>query len=464
METEGREVEVKHFFQRHDIWSKMLSVMIAIALWGFVVNEEDSLERTVRYTIPVTLSGQQQLLQEHSMAVIAGQDSKVVLTVTGTNPNIIKLTADDFTVTVDVSDLTEAKTYSNVPYQVSLPATSPSLQLKSSQPSNVTLTTDVMTTKEVPVQAVCAESAPEGYLYATPSVSKDTLEVYGPESVLQTIEDAYVSVPMNNATTDVSEDCVFELQDAEGKPVDTTYLQTEETSVQANVNVYKIATVPLKVTLKPSAQITEDMATVTIDPVSVQVYGKKSVIDNLESIAVGALDLGSEQTGAQITKPILLPSGVYLMSGQPSQAKITLQIDGIATRTVNISNITLVDINANETKPDIALGTQSVQVTLRGKTSSLNALSVDDILVSAQFDSSVLGAGTHDVALSVSVKTSEVTIVEHTKVAQVIISDGTNPIAVDGVPQNDIPITDVQPAEDANAASENQGIETEAVQ
>ncbi len=464
METEGREVEVKNFFQRHDIWSKMLSVMIAIALWGFVVNEEDSLERTVRYTIPITLVGEQQLLQEHSMAVIAGQDSKVVLTVTGTNPNIIKLTADDFTVTVDVSDLTEAKTYSNVPYQVSLPATSPSLQLKSAQPTNVTLTTDLMTSKQVSVQAVCGESAPEGYLYAAPSVSKDTLEVSGPESVLETIVNAYVLVPMNGATTDVSEACSFELQDAEGEPVDTSYLELEEASVQVNVDVYKIATVPLKVTLKPSAEITEDMATVTIDPVSVQVYGKKSVIDNLQSIAVGALDLGSEQTGAQLTKPILLPSGVNLISGQPSQAKITLQIDGIATRTVNISNITLVDINANETKPDIALGTQSVQVTLRGKTSSLNALSVDDILVSAQLDSSVLGVGTHDVALSVSVKTSEVTIVEHTELAKVIISDGVTPIDTGSTGQNGGNTSQEQDSDNSSGNTANQQPETEAAQ
>lgn len=425
METEGREIQVKGFFEKHNIWSKLLSVVIAIAMWGFVVNEEESLERTVKYTVPITLTGETQLLEEQGLAVIAGQDAKVTLTVTGTNPNIIKLTDKDFAVTVDVSQLTEAKTYQNLPYNITQPSTSPSLKIKNTRPNTVALTLDTMTEAEIPVHAVCEEEAPDGYLYTTPVTSRDTITVKGPATMLAQIEEAYIAVPTDKRTDMIRESCSFVLRDADGNAVDTTYLSWDVDSVTVTVNTYVRKTVPLKITLLPSAEITSDMANVTIDPENVEIYGTENALKSVYSLSLGTLDLHHTQTGSRIKRKINLPAGVRLVSGQSTDAEITLQIDGVATQTLEISKITLVDLNSNEEKPSVTLETDTVQVTVRGKSSRLNALSVGDVQVSAQFDSHALGNGVHTVPVAVSVKTSEITIVEYTQNVTILVSDGT---------------------------------------
>ena len=70
--------------------------------------------------------------------------------------------------------------------------------------------------------------------------------------------------------------------------------------------------------------ITENDCDVTIDPSSIKVAGDSRIIDDMESIEIGTIDLSSFSSGYEHTFAIELPDGVQNLTGV-SEAKVTLR-------------------------------------------------------------------------------------------------------------------------------------------
>ena len=76
------------------------------------------------------------------------------------------------------------------------------------------------------------------------------------------------------------------------------------------------------------------------------------MLSDIKEINLGEIDLGSVHTGTPISMSIKdkLPSGVSLVSGQPETANVTISVDGIATRKVQVSKFAWND-TAQENTP-----------------------------------------------------------------------------------------------------------------
>lgn len=413
---------MKDFLKKHDIWTRLLALALAVCLWAFVMSTE-KLERTIVVNVPLTLTGEQALLSEHGLAVVGGQDVKIALTVKGITPGIFTVNATNFKAEVDVSALAEAKTYQDITFNVSTIKATPSLEIKTIKPSSISLTVDKMIEQEVKVAALLQGNAPTGYLYGAPTTDLETVWVKGPQNKLNTIASAQVVIPTNDMKESSTLEADYTLYDHKGAALDITYLEMEKTKVQVHVPVYQIKTLPLHMNLRGSGSITEDMASVTITPSTVEVYGESGALADLNMISLGTLDLRQTQTDEEITRDIKLPAGVRLMQNQPGIARITLQIDGVETRSMVIPEINLIDTNTSPNKPKVTLQTDSVDVTLRGKSSAFDALNTSIINVSAQLDSSTLPPGANRIPVAVTLPTSAITVIDYTETVTVFIGE-----------------------------------------
>ncbi len=104
--------------------------------------------------------------------------------------------------------------------------------------------------------------------------------------------------------------------------------------------MYNIDTLPLTVTLKDGGKLTAHQVKYSINPESVKVVtSDQASLGDLKELNLGEIDLGSVRTGVPIELSIRdkLPEGVSLENGQPDKAKVTITVDGIATRKVQVS-------------------------------------------------------------------------------------------------------------------------------
>ena len=443
---------MKEFFVKHRISNKLLSLFLAACLWVIVMNTQNPTIDGTYKGLPIQLTGTEELLENKGLMVIEGQDQKVALTLSGGSTALQSVRGSDIGITVDVSGANDPgrQTFS---YKPTLPTVADKdgkyVWTKSMVPEKVVLTLDRVVSKSVPVSAVLGDGASDGYLYDAPTVITQTVSIEGPQTILETIDAARVVVPVDGVTKGGTKSYDYTLLDSEGNAVESEYITRTTSKVTVRLSVSKLKTVPLTVKLIPSEEVTADMATVLITPQQVQVSGAEDVIDALGEIQLTTIDLATEQTGAERTVRIKTPPGVTLRPDQPTYAKLTLQIDGMGSRTIKTSEVTLVDTNPGASKPAVTLAEgQTIEINLRGKNSVLTAVTAADVRVTASFDSSTLSPGEHVVPVTVTLQAanSDVTILDNTPkevTIMVAAEDGTVPVSPDapeeGEPQQQEP-------------------------
>ena len=151
------------------------------------------------------------------------------------------------------------------------------------------------------------------------------------------------------------------------------------------------------------------------------------MLSDIKEINLGEIDLGSVHTGTPISMSIKdkLPSGVSLVSGQPETANVTISVDGVATRKVQVSKFAWNDTAQENTPYTVNILTKSVEMELRGSESQLKKVDVNNLSIGLTYDSVSLGVGRHTVkgvATTVGLP-SGVTLVEEDIEVEIEITD-----------------------------------------
>jgi len=144
--------------------------------------------------------------------------------------------------------------------------------------------------------------------------------------------------------------------------------------------------------------ITENDCDVTIDPSSIKVAGDSRIIDDMESIEIGTIDLSSFSSGYEHTFAIELPDGVQNLTGV-SDAKVTVEVNGSHTKTFTTSNIACKGVSNGY---HATIDTKEIEVTLRALSQdALNRIKPEDITVVA--DLSDYGSTTGQIIVNAKV-------------------------------------------------------------
>lgn len=382
-------------------------------------------------TVPgsIDLEGADSLMQDYNLSVIEGLDSTVSFTVEGGSSAIsalLKSTAR-IRVGIDVSDIDAPGEYF-MRYTIQLPASSGVTVNNSYRAKTIRLVVDEITSKDVPVSLPeTIGTPPSSYLYGVPSVGLKTVQVTGPISILETISTARLLPDADGLTHSQTLACPYELLDESGQAVASPHLSYDPEYVGVSIPVYKYAEVPLEVALRPGTDITADMVKVKIDPATIKIFGSQTAVDAVKSISLGTIDLNGVHDGVQQAMNIPLPTGLQLMEGQPAAATVTLQIDGVSTKTVTTGNVQLTDTSTLQPRFHSALNGETIELTLSGKRSAVTAFDLSKIHVSVIFDSAAYGTGVHLIPAKVTFpRDSGVTIVnEETLKASIAITDAT---------------------------------------
>ena len=165
--------------------------------------------------------------------------------------------------------------------------------------------------------------------------------------------------------------------------------------------ILKTKEVSLRVQLISGGGITASDCDVSIDPSSIKVAGDSRIIDELENIELGTIDLSSFNNGYEHTFAIVLPEGVQNLTGV-SDAKVTIEINGTHTKTFTTSNIACKGVTSGYRAN---IDTKEIEVTLRALSQdALNRIKPEDITVVA--DLSDYGTTTGQIIVSAKVTVS----------------------------------------------------------
>lgn len=372
------------------IFSLVLSLLIAVCIWIYVVTAVTPEDSQWVYNIPVTFENENGLFADRNLTLTDGRNDTVNLKFKGNRQEISKLSNSNITVTADLSQVTgPGSWFLTFDYELPETVNASSISLEARSSSTVEILVDKLTTKEVPVQAVFRGGVAEGYASDPIELEYDSLEVSGPADVISTISYAQVLLERTNLSKTVSDTLSYTFMDENGEVVDSDEIQCEVDKIGVMMVVNMVKEVPLRVQYIDGGGATSDYVVEKIEPSTVTIKGPAEELEGLNSLTIAKIDLSSIQSTHTQTANVVIPDGMTNLT--ESEATIQLELVGLTEKSFRVTNLELA--NAPDSEELMAtLGTASLQVKLRGPAEVMETVSASNIRAVA--DLSFLGNST----------------------------------------------------------------------
>lgn len=388
--------------KRNKIPRILLAMLISVFLWLYVVTVVDPNDTKVVYSVPVTYENMTSLT-DNNLVMTSGQNATVTLKFYGRRSDLNNLTSESLTVTADVSRI-KSEGEQNLSYTVTLPdsVSDNNVQLTERTPSRLTVDVERAVEKQVDVEVDISNEVADGYVadLEAMKISPETITVFGPEAEVSKIDSARVSLDIGGVTETVDNSFPYQLVDSDGNAVDTTNFRCSADAVDVMLTVEKYKEIPLTLELKAGGGAKEKNVTVTLSPAYITISGPGAIVDAMDSVSIGTLDLASmtEMTETK-TYDITLPDNVTNVSGQ-NQVTARIVLNGLSAKTLEVENFSV------SHKPDglnVTIVTTTLEITIRGPSDEIEAISAKDLTVQGDL-SDFSQAGTYKIPVTVTSK------------------------------------------------------------
>ncbi|MCI9597406.1 MAG: hypothetical protein HFE75_08940 [Firmicutes bacterium] len=286
---------------------KILSVLIAVCLWMYVMGSVNPMTTQTIENIPVELLNQD-TLQERGLAVRSGMGFSVDVIVEGNRSILHELDKDKVKATVDVFGYEEGQ--NSVPVQVEVPD---NVRLKEVKTPRIDITVDELISayKKVDVKFVGRSSfGTEPGVVAT---SPAEIEVKGAKTLVNSVKT--VQARLNAA--EISDDpksfrAKLQALNQNGEQIYDVTLSAETVGVEAALYYTKTVTLEVKTAgdLPKGYELEEISA-----PKEIKISGMKDDLDSVEKIETEPVDMRQIKSDTAIELKPILPSGIQVSQG-----------------------------------------------------------------------------------------------------------------------------------------------------
>ncbi len=303
---------------RTNILVLVLSVLVAVFLWVYVMSvDAPNSERTI-YGVKVSVNNIEKLNQQSGLSIVS-ENANIYIDVVlqGKKSVLGKLTPEDIKAYVDASTITEAGTHSLEIKYMPFPGGTTFISASS---GTVSMVIDSTATVEIPINVKFANCIiPTGYSLGDYVLNTEYVSVTGARSDLEKIESATISINTGTLTKSITvRDEVPVLCDKNGKEVVSEYITYKKEYVDVYVPVYLTRELTVKVNYLHGLY-NDKNTTLTLSPSKVTVKGDASAVEALgDSIVVGTINEKSNVNSFtfEITKK-MLGDGVSLEASSP---------------------------------------------------------------------------------------------------------------------------------------------------
>ena len=378
-----------------------LALFISFGLWLYVITVVSPESQNTYLDIPVVMDGES-LLNDRGLMIIAGGTQTVDLKLEGYRTDLSQLNKANITLLADLSQITTAGEH-KLSYDISYPGIlqSGTITVLEQTPKLITVVVAELAKKEVPVNVVYTGAVPENYIAHKQSVTLDhtTVTVSGPKDIVSQIDHAQVTVDLTGKNTTISGAYNYTLCDKYGSPVENVAkITTNLNEIRVTLRIQKTKEIPLILHVIYGGGVTEQTSEIILDRETIQVAGNEAVLDSLNEIVLGTLDLSDILESTTMTYPIILPEDVTNITNV-TEVNVSINFPDLQIRKFKVSNFVA------EKLPDGLEAqwlTDSLTVYLRGAKEVLDKLGAEDISVVVNFTGAEVGNQVYSAVIMVN--------------------------------------------------------------
>jgi len=231
--------------------------------------------------------------------------------------------SSDFAASIDLGGIQPGSGPQRVPVRVESIDTR--IRITGFQPDEVTVNLDMVARKTVPV-VVEHGSAPEGLELGEVVADPNTVEVFGPASVIERVVAGRASVLIQESGIDVDQDIELVPVDEIGEAV--AMVDVEPRASHITIPVFsdrETRTLPINAVVTGDPAAGFEIASITVDPPVMLVEGDADQLAQLVRIDTQQIPMTGVSSGRSVTVGLDLPTGVLAVGDDQVTVEIALR-------------------------------------------------------------------------------------------------------------------------------------------
>lgn len=380
----------------------LMSFAVAFGLWLYVITVVSPESEKDYYDIPVVFQNKN-ILSERGLMIVS-EAPKVTLSLKSNRTTLNDLNESNINVITNVANIEKPGTY-HLTYDISYPGNiqQSSVSVQSSSTDLITVEVENKIRKTVPVVIDRNDTTvPDGYMADLKNAQLDytNIEISGPESVVNQIEQAIIDINLSNQTKSLVGEYQYSLCDKQGAPVNAELVTVNADKINMVVTIQRVKEITLKLDVIYGGGATQENCEITMDTTQIQVSGSDTLLEGLNEVTVGTLNLAEilEDQTLIFKLADVLPEGVTNLTGV-EEVTVQIKFTGLVTKTFNVTNISAVNVPTGLRQEII---TRSLPVTVRGTEASIKALKSENLSVEVDLTEAQVGTASMTAKVVVS--------------------------------------------------------------
>lgn len=385
---------------------RLLSVVLALFLWFYVVAVENPYSERKITKIPIQFVNHEEL-ESRGLAIDYSDVQTMDVVISGSRSDVMKVSADEITATVDLTGYEKGKNYANITIKV------PSkVELVDQRIQVIPINVEKLQTakKKVNIQFTgTASKEKEAKLFAQ---DIEQVKVSGAQSQVAKVSKVFADLDVSKLT-DNSKKYSLKIYATDAKGKEITGVELSHTKVGVQAGLYSIKSVPLSLDLKgePAA---EYRVSALDAPKTVKIAGFADELEKIDKLVSNPIYLSDLTESKKIPIEITLPEGVEL--AEQDAVVLDVKIKGLESKEFAILSSN-VSIRGLATGKNATVENATLKVKAYVKDASASSISTDDIAL--YVDLTGLENGEHKVKVraeqvdgigDVSIEPQEVTV------------------------------------------------------
>lgn len=370
---------IKEFYNSK-YFSLVVSLLIAIVLWVYVTNVEETTTSDTYRGIPVYFVNGDRL--EERGLIIGEQDyTSISASITGSRREMTKFNASDLKVEIDVSEISQASTW-HMSYKITFPPeVDTSDFVIERHPEVITFNVVEKATKLVEVRGSFTGGAAEGYVVESDNMtfSPAFVKVSGTSEELAQIAYAQVAINGQDLNASIQEDRPYTFVNADGEEVEATHVTADVDVVNVTVPVSMLKELDVSVDILSGGGAHGWDCDIDIRPKRVTLSGTVEELAAMNRLNVGSIDLAEHAEDFEVTFPIELDEGIECVTGE-TEVRVSVRFKDLVIQDFEVTDLRYINC-ADTIRASIV--NKTLPVTIRAAETTMEKISAEDIRVIA---------------------------------------------------------------------------------
>lgn len=388
---------------KNNLGLKIIAVIFSVLLWWLVVNIDDPMD-TKQYIVNVSVINTEVITNAGKSFQILDNTNSATVTVKGRRKILGEIKTSHIVATADLREMQD----SSVPIRIKIAGFEGNYETATAYPQNIQVSVENTQKKTFPITAVATGTPRDGYVVGGMTVSPQSVDISGPESMVKKISKVVAKADVSEISSDTTMETELIYYDAAENRIDKTLLSSncDKNGVTVSVDIWHTKKVNLN--FDTSGIRTEAgyvFTGIEAEPQSIRVAGTNELLNELTQLDIKAEELkiskldANEEVIVDISK--YLPEGIILADSDGNNVVVRIIVEKAGTKSILLPVGAIQIENAPE-KFVLEKGpAQEVELQFSGSKEALEKLTSENITATIDLKN-ITGVGTYDVPVEIT--------------------------------------------------------------